>query len=652
VRRPLIAAFGILLLSAAATARQTGVTTAEQLVYGDSLANGWRDVSLANVTSEATAPVRSGTSSLSVRLDAFQSLSLRHDPIDASIYTSLTFWIHGGSGGGQRLRVIATLDNTSQPPVTIAPLAANTWQQVTLPLSSLGVAGKPNVTGFRIQETTGATLPVFYLDDINLTMAPPPAMTQLSVDAGVILRTANARHFGMHTATWDPIFDSDATVSVLQDTGIQALRFPGGSGANDYHWESNTSVPRGACTGAITQRTSFDMFARIAVRTGAQVFLIVNYGSGTPSEAAEWVRYANLTQRLDVRYWEVGNENYGAWETDCNDRPHDPFTYATRFREYFLQMKAVDPAIKVGAVVEIGEDSYATYTDRPATNPRTGLRHNGWTPVLLATLNSLGVTPDFVSYHRYVQFPGRESDADLLQSSSAWANDAADLRQQLTDYLGPAGASVELVSTEHNSVSSRPGKQTTSLVNGLFLADSMGQVLQTEFNSVIWHNLRQARETIHNNASWLYGWRQYGNYGVVSIDFANPTGHSDQYPAFYVMKLLRHFARGGDAIVRATSDSRLLSVYAARRADGSVALLAVNKNAAHPARSTITLNGFTPDAYAPVYSYGKEEDDAARTGAGSPDLTSASISDAGSRFTYTFPAYSATVIVLRPPSTP
>jgi hypothetical protein len=53
-----------------------------------------------------------------------------------------------------------------------------------------------------------------------------------------------------------------------------------------------------------------------------------------------------------------------------------------------------------------------------------------------------------------------------------------------------------------------------------------------------------------------------------------------------------------------------------------------------------------------VYSYGKEEDDAARTGAGSPDLTLASIGDAGSRFTYTFPAYSATVIVLSPLATP
>jgi alpha-N-arabinofuranosidase len=646
------AAAFVVLTAGSGSARQPGIRNPEQLIYGDSLANGWTDVSRAGATFDTGSPVRSGTRSLGVRLDAFQLLHLRHETFDSSIYTSLTFWLHGGTAGGQRLRVIATLDFVPQRPVTIAPLAPNAWQQVTLALSSLGVAGKPNVTGIWIQEAAGTPQPIWYVDDINLTMLPPPAMTHLAVDAAAIVRTADARHFGMHTAMWDPIFDSEATVALLQDTGIQALRFPGGSAGNDYHWASNTSVPRGACSGAISQPTSFDMFARIAIRTGAQVFLIANYGSGTPSEAAEWVRYANLTQRYGFTYWEVGNENYGAWETDCTERPHDPFTYATRFKDYYLQMKAVDPAIKVGAVVQTGEDSYATYTDHPATNPRTGRRHNGWTPVLLATLNSLGVTPDFVAYHRYVQSPGAESDADLLHSSATWASDATDLRQQLTDYLGPAGESVELVCTEHNSVSSRPGKQTTSLVNGLFLADSIGQVLQTEFNSVIWHNLRQARESAHNNASWLSGWRPYGNYGITSVNFGNPTGPPDQYPTYYVSKLLRHFARGGDAIVRATSDYPLLAIYAARRTDGSLTLLVVNKNPVSPVNTLVALTGYAPDSYATVYSYGAREDDAVRTGAGSADPTPGALSDAAGTFTYTFPAYSATVIALRPRASP
>jgi hypothetical protein len=68
-------------------------------------------------------------------------------------------------------------------------------------------------------------------------------------------------------------------------------------------------------------------------------------------------------------------------------------------------------------------------------NPVTGVTHHGWTPVLLTTLKSLGVTPDFLIYHRYEQGPGGESDALLLQAARTWPNDAAALREQLTDYL-------------------------------------------------------------------------------------------------------------------------------------------------------------------------------------------------------------------------
>ena len=93
--------------------------------------------------------------------------------------------------------------------------------------------------------------------------------------------------------------------------------------------------------------------AHVATATAAQVIMTANYGSGTPAEAADWVHYANVDQRLSAfKYWEIGNENYGSWETDNNTRPHDPYTYASRFKDYYTQMKAVDPTIKIGAVAD------------------------------------------------------------------------------------------------------------------------------------------------------------------------------------------------------------------------------------------------------------------------------------------------------------
>jgi hypothetical protein len=250
--------------------------------------------------------------------------------------------------------------------------------------------------------------------------------------------------FGLNSAVWDGAFGTPNTQQLLTELNNQALRFPGGSLSDVYHWKTNMSEGQ-----TFEWANSFDDFIQIAAATHAAVYITANYGTGTPEEAAEWVRTANVVNKHNVRYWEIGNENYGTWEADNNTRPHDPVTYANRFKEYWRQMKAVDPSIKIGAVVVTGEDAFANYTDHPVTNPRTGQVHNGWTPVLLDTLRQLGITPDFVVYHRYEQGPGGESDLFLLNSAASWPSDAANLRQMLDDYLGRKSQRVELICTEH-----------------------------------------------------------------------------------------------------------------------------------------------------------------------------------------------------------
>jgi hypothetical protein len=295
-------------------------------------------------------------------------------------------------------------------------------------------------------------------------------------------------------------------------------------------------------------------------------------------------------------------------------------------------------------VVTPGEDSYANNTSHPVVNPRTGQTHYGWTPVLLATLTSLGVTPDFLIHHRYAQNPGGEDDAGLLQSSTGWASDAANLRQQITDYVGSNGTNIELVCTENNSVSSNPGKQTTSLVNGLFMADSLAELMQTEFNGLFWWNLRNgSTNTTGNNSSALYGWRLYGDYGVLE--------GTDFYPPYYTAKLMQDFVQAGDTVISATSDYSLLSTYAARRLDGSLTILTINKSPSNTATGQVAVVGFTPASGGAVYSYGIPQDNAAETGIGSPDVAQTNYYGAGTNFSYAFPPYSATVLVLSPAPT-
>lgn len=605
-------------------------------VYDEALRNGWQNWSWATANLASPTLPHGGTSCVSVTASAYQGFYLHHDAFDSRQFTNLTFWIRGAANGAI-LSVQATLNGVAQT-MTNLPALTTSWTPHSISLATLGVTNKQNLDGFWIQ--AGGSSVTFYVDDIKFTALPAPALVQVQVTATQTVRTVDARFFGLNAAIWDAVFDTTNTVGLLRELDNRTLRFPGGSLSDEYHWRSNT-------TGTNTWQwsTSFTNFMRVATNTGAQAFITVNYGSGTAAEAADWVRWANVSNGMGFTWWEVGNENYGAWETDTNARPNDAFTYATRFKDYATLMKAADPAIKVGAVAVVGEDAFANYADHPATNTRTLAVHNGWTPVMLATMKSLGVTPDFLIYHRYAQAPGAENDSLLLQSAATWADDAADLRRQLADYLGVAATNVELVCTENNSVYTSPGKQSTSLVNGLFLADSVAQAMQTEFRSVLWWDLRNAQEGANNNSASLHGWRNYGDYGIT--DGSNPSTAVNRYPTFFAAKLLKYFARGGDRVVKATSDYPLLSVYAAARTNGFLSLLVINKSATNTLNASIVVHGFGVIPNAPVFAYGLPQDAAASTNfAAGAGLVVTSTVSAGTNFNHAFGPYSVTVLAL------
>jgi sugar lactone lactonase YvrE len=526
------------------------------------------------------------------------------------------------------------------------------------------------------------------------------------------VRTVDERVFGVNAVTWDWQTANAQTITLLQSAGLRAIRIPGGSASDGFHWK----------TGNAGSSWGVGVFSQLISGINAQAFVTANYGSGTQQEAAAWVAYTNASATLQgtaadvilgddangahwftagywsalraaaplatddglnymrlnhpapfaLKYWEIGNECYGSWENDTHAAKWDPVTYANVAKTYIAAMKAVDPTIKIGAVAEVSEDALDSQSPvHNVTNPVTGATHHGWTPVMLTTFKSLSVTPDFLIYHRYEQAPGGENDALLLmapengasQAGQGWAADAAGLRTQLNNYLGTTvAAHIELDITEDNSVYTNPGKQSTSLVNGLYLADSLANVMQTEFNSLVWWDLRNGEDNTQNNSSSLYGWRLYGDYGILASPSGQPWGDSsyfDGYPAYYTMKLMSYFVRGGDTVVHASSDNTLLPVYGALRADGSLGLLVINKSPTATSTANVSIAGFVPMATAgiAVYSYGIPQDTAAQTGTGSPDIDTSMIAspqfivNGGTRSTTTtasFGPYSATVLSFQP----
>jgi hypothetical protein len=141
---------------------------------------------------------------------------------------------------------------------------------------------------------------------------------------------------GLNTAPWDYIYAAGTSAGggvntiqpLLQAASIGLLRYGGGSYADAYDWQTNSNIENclpgdptasyvvtsSSC--ATSDSLDFDQFSAQAKAVGAQSFVTVNYGSGTPAEAAAWVTHAQTTPSDSVALWEVGNENYGCWEVN------------------------------------------------------------------------------------------------------------------------------------------------------------------------------------------------------------------------------------------------------------------------------------------------------------------------------------------------
>ena len=424
---------------------------------------------------------------------------------------------------------------------------------------------------------------------------------------------------------------ADAPVPGLyKGGGITALRYPGGSTSDVYHWQTNSST--NGSGQYVNPNNNFDAFMAVAQASGATPVITVNYGSnpaGTdgadPAEAAAWVDYANNTKRYGVKYWEVGNEVYGNkeyggnWETDLHT-DQSPTAYGKNVVLFSQAMKAKDPTIKVGAVLI----SPGSFPDGNSPD---------WNTNVLA---NCGTAIDFVIIHPYAQDPGQESDAGLLNTPGGYAAKMSKLRSLLAQYCGANAAKVEVCCTETNSVSSNPGKQTVSVVNALFLADAYSTWLKLGVTNVDWwasHN----GVTYGNSSGSLYGSTSYGDYGVLSSGQGSEPYAETPFPAYDGFQMLTKLGQGGDLFVTSTSSQTLLATQAVHRANGNLALLLINKDPANSYTANVSVSGYTPASSSTDYFYGESS--------GTGGITSGA-STAGASFTRTVPPYSLTTVVM------
>ncbi len=204
-------------------------------IYSNALVNGWENYSYESTLNFAnTSPVSPGSQdSISVNITGgYGAIVFYAAPMSDAPYTNISFWLNGGTSGGQHLQLYGNLGTgpTAQTPrVYLTAPQANTWVEYTVSLSSLGVANSATFSGFAIQDSANTSEPTFYLDDVQLNAATP--LTASAGASQTICMGGGASIGGSPTAT-------------------------GGAGGYTYSWSPATGLTSTSVANPLASPTS------------------------------------------------------------------------------------------------------------------------------------------------------------------------------------------------------------------------------------------------------------------------------------------------------------------------------------------------------------------------------------------------------------
>lgn len=433
---------------------------------------------------------------------------------------------------------------------------------------------------------------------------PTPDLDGIVIDLSAETKPINPALLGTNVPAWlgSQRTTHETFIARTLSAGISMVRIPGGSWANYYAWLP--CEQENICPWEWGVLTPTD-FINLINTTGLETMYTVNM-NGTAKEAAALVAFFNGSvddkteigvdglgrdwgtvsdwaklrrdhgnpDPVSITYWEIGNEIYAGKQgmgTDCDQSWGWEDVWTCDGREYvhgagehegFIAfrdaMRAVDPTIMVGAVGVPDSDSW-----------------NNWGIEVIAEAGSV---MDFYIIHKY-GFGSEENDMQtmLAQPQSSWRTIKADIDNAFD--LVANGRRVPIAVTEYNLFAAENhdvDERMSQAVNGLFLADTIGQMMQQGFDIANQWDIAHGDNTIPSR------------YGLMR---ANNGFRSPQY---YMFPMWSRFGSEMLPVSSPYASDTTLSVYAGKDEDGTVSLLAINKTGDAISSSIHILNALEP----------------------------------------------------------
>lgn len=441
-----------------------------------------------------------------------------------------------------------------------------------------------------------------------------PVSVTVEVDASRVLTKIQPTMFGQNSVSYiQELANEEPILTYLKDLNIEVIRFPGGSISDTYFWnESFNTKPFDAPdylfdgnqealwtwnywygkNNPTHDRANLEDYYSLLQKTGSEGMISVNYAyaryglsedpvAKAAQLAADWVRYDNGR----TKYWEIGNENHGAWEkgyriNTANNKDGQPEyisgeLYAKHAQVFIDSMRHA--AAEIGHDIFIGVGIVEEYNNWLWESSKAVPQ---WNSGVMTEMDAADGA-DFYIIHSYYVGNDQNSFNEIISSAK---NKTGGMSKYVNDEMKKYGTAPKPIAlTEYNiSATGEAGSmQQASYANGMHTTIVLAEAIKNHIGNAVRWDL-------------VNGWQNGADHGMFNKgDEPDGVAKWNPRPVFYYMYYMQRML--GDRMLAASSSASSVLAYGSSYSSGEKGVILVNTAAKQEVVKVVLKNTHSGD---------------------------------------------------------